>query len=48
MGVQVYVEHMKRKQPDHPRRLLLAMKGRENSRFTKCFHGWGPHKVTAE
>lgn len=39
---------MKRKQPDKPRKLLLAMKGRENRRFTKCFHGWGKHIVAVE
>lgn len=47
-SAQVYVEHMKRKQPDRPRKLLLAMKGRENRRFTKCFHGWGRYKVPVE
>lgn len=46
--LQVYVEHMKRKQPDRPRKLLLARVGRENPRFTKCFHGWGRYKAPVE
>lgn len=41
---QVYIQHLRNKQPDRPRKLLLAMKYKENSKFTKCFHGWGKYK----
>ncbi|KHN73472.1 Protein flightless-1 -like protein [Toxocara canis] len=44
---QVYVAHLRMKQPDRPRRLVLSIKGRESRRFTKCFHAWGKHKVAA-
>ncbi|ESO93458.1 hypothetical protein LOTGIDRAFT_145300, partial [Lottia gigantea] len=43
-SAQVYIQHMRNKQPDRPRKLLLAMKYKENRRFTKCFHGWGKYK----
>ncbi|VDK53588.1 unnamed protein product [Anisakis simplex] len=46
-AAQVYLAHMKIKQPDRPRRLMLSIKGRESRRFTKCFHAWGKHKVPA-
>ncbi|UYV73644.1 FLII [Cordylochernes scorpioides] len=45
-SAQVYVQSMRAKQPDSPRKLLLALKGKESRRFTKCFHGWGPHRTT--
>ncbi|CAB3403082.1 unnamed protein product [Caenorhabditis bovis] len=40
----VYQAHMKMKQPDRPRKLLLSMRGRESQRFRKCFHAWGKIK----
>ncbi|KAK7501988.1 hypothetical protein BaRGS_00006740 [Batillaria attramentaria] len=43
-SAQVYVQHLRNKQPDRPRKLLLAMKYKENRKFTKCFHGWGKYK----
>uniref|UniRef100_A0A146KS58 Protein flightless-1 n=3 Tax=Lygus hesperus TaxID=30085 RepID=A0A146KS58_LYGHE len=44
-SAQVYIQHMRVKQPENPRKLFLTLKGKESKRFTKCFHGWGPHKV---
>lgn len=46
-AAQVYVAHMRMKQPERPRKLVLSLKGRESRRFTKCFHAWGKHKVPA-
>ncbi|VDN08086.1 unnamed protein product [Thelazia callipaeda] len=46
-AAQVYVAHMKMKQPERPRKLVLSLKGHESRRFTKCFHAWGKHKVPA-
>ncbi|KAK6187545.1 hypothetical protein SNE40_005543 [Patella caerulea] len=43
-SAQVYIQHLRNKQPERPRKLLLAMKYKENRRFTKCFHGWGQYK----
>ncbi|KAI8796832.1 protein flightless-1 [Biomphalaria glabrata] len=43
-SAQVYIQHLRNKQPDKPRKLLLAMKYKENRHFVKCFHGWGKHK----
>lgn len=43
-SAQVYIQHMRNKQADKPRKLLLAMKYKEHRKFTKCFHGWGKHK----
>ncbi|XP_076458808.1 protein flightless-1 homolog isoform X1 [Babylonia areolata] len=43
-SAQVYIQHLRNKQPDYPRKLLLAMKYKENRKFTKCFHGWGKYK----
>lgn len=43
-SAQVYIQHLRVKQPDKPRKLFLTAKGKESRRFTKCFHGWGLHK----
>lgn len=43
-SAQVYIQHMRNKQPDRKRILLLAPKYKENRKFTKCFHGWGKYK----
>jgi len=43
-SAQVYIQHMRIKQADKPRKLLLAMKHKEHRKFSKCFHGWGKHK----
>lgn len=47
-SAQVYVQNLRVKQPDRPRKLMLTLKGKESKRFTKCFHGWGTHKSTIE
>ncbi|KAG8172315.1 hypothetical protein JTE90_012020 [Oedothorax gibbosus] len=44
-SAQVYVQSLRAKQPDQPRKLMLTLKGKESKRFTKCFHGWGRHKT---
>jgi hypothetical protein len=46
-AAHVYVQHMRLKQPDRPRKLVATLKTREPRRFTKCFHAWGKHKVPA-
>ncbi|KAF3425373.1 hypothetical protein E2986_07775 [Frieseomelitta varia] len=43
-SAQVYIQHLRVKQPDRPRKLYLTAKGKESRRFTKCFHGWSLHK----
>ncbi|XP_060826795.1 protein flightless-1 isoform X1 [Bombus pascuorum] len=43
-SAQVYIQHLRVKQPDRPRKLYLTAKGKESRRFTKCFHGWSSHK----
>ncbi|XP_046549598.1 protein flightless-1 homolog isoform X1 [Haliotis rubra] len=43
-SAQVYIQHIRIKQPERPRKLLLAMKYKEHKKFTKCFHGWGKYK----
>lgn len=45
---QVYIQHMRIKQPDRARKLFLTLKNKESKRFTKCFHGWGAHKQPLE
>ncbi|XP_065347156.1 protein flightless-1 [Cloeon dipterum] len=47
-SAQVYIQHMRVKQPEIPRKLFLTLKNKESRRFTKCFHGWGTHKKPPE
>ncbi|VEN43871.1 unnamed protein product [Callosobruchus maculatus] len=47
-SAQVYIQHLRAKQPDKPRKLFLTLKSKESRRFTKCFHGWGAHKRPPE
>ncbi|XP_060528403.1 protein flightless-1 [Cylas formicarius] len=47
-SAQVYIQHMRVKQPERPRKLFLTLKNKESKRFTKCFHGWGLHKKPPE
>ncbi|XP_055907906.1 protein flightless-1 [Eupeodes corollae] len=47
-SAQVYIQHMRIKQPERPRKLFLTLKNKESKRFTKCFHGWGAHKAPPE
>ncbi|KAL4240866.1 hypothetical protein ACF0H5_001651 [Mactra antiquata] len=47
-SAQVYIQHLRNKQSDRPRKLLLAMKYKELRNFTKCFHGWGKYREVKE
>ncbi|XP_018497358.1 protein flightless-1 [Galendromus occidentalis] len=47
-SAQVYVQSMRAKNPEQPRKLKLTLKGKESRRFKKCFHGWGKFKQVAE
>ncbi|PSN45747.1 Protein flightless-1 [Blattella germanica] len=47
-GEQVYIQHLRAKQPENKRGLFLTLKNKESKRFTKCFHGWGAHKKPPE
>lgn len=47
-SAQVYVQSLRAKQANQPRKLMLTLKGKESKRFTKCFHGWGKHKTVVE
>ncbi|KAG6935057.1 FLII, actin remodeling protein [Chelydra serpentina] len=38
---QVYIQHMRSKAAEHPRKLRLVRKGNEPHPFTRCFHAWG-------
>ncbi|XP_021103247.1 protein flightless-1 homolog isoform X2 [Heterocephalus glaber] len=37
---QVYIQHMRSKEQERPRRLRLVRKGNEQHAFTRCFHAW--------
>uniref|UniRef100_A0A8B9YAM7 Protein flightless-1 homolog n=1 Tax=Bos mutus grunniens TaxID=30521 RepID=A0A8B9YAM7_BOSMU len=37
---QVYIQHMRSKEHERPRRLRLVRKGNEQHAFTRCFHAW--------
>ncbi|XP_014610510.1 PREDICTED: protein flightless-1 [Polistes canadensis] len=47
-SAQVYIQHLRVKQPNNPRKLFLTAKGKESRRFTKCFHAWSQHKRTPQ
>jgi hypothetical protein len=47
-SAQVYIQHLRAKQPERPRKLFASIKGRESKKFTKCFHGWALHKRPPE
>ncbi|XP_071330300.1 protein flightless-1 homolog isoform X2 [Trachinotus anak] len=42
---QVYIQHMRSKDSEHPRKLRLVRKGNEPHCFTRCFHAWGAFKT---
>uniref|UniRef100_A0A8C5BF54 FLII actin remodeling protein n=1 Tax=Gadus morhua TaxID=8049 RepID=A0A8C5BF54_GADMO len=44
-AVQVYIQHMRAKETEHPRKLRLVRKGNEPHCFTRCFHAWGAFKT---
>ncbi|XP_023591312.1 protein flightless-1 homolog isoform X5 [Trichechus manatus latirostris] len=37
---QVYIQHLRSKEQEQPRRLRLVRKGNEQHAFTRCFHAW--------
>jgi len=45
-SAQVYIQNLRAKQPEKPRRLFLTIKGKESVRFKRCFHGWGVARAT--
>jgi len=44
-SAQVYIQHLRAKQPDRPRKLFASIKGRESKKYTRCFHAWAIHKL---
>uniref|UniRef100_A0A3B4YB95 Protein flightless-1 homolog n=1 Tax=Seriola lalandi dorsalis TaxID=1841481 RepID=A0A3B4YB95_SERLL len=42
---QVYIQHMRSKETEQPRKLRLVRKGNEPHCFTRCFHAWGAFKT---
>ena len=47
-SAQVYIQHLRAKQPELPRKLFASLKGRESKKFTKLFHGFTHHKKSPE
>ena len=43
-AAQVYIQNLRAKEPDRPRKLMLTIMGKESKRFTRCFHGWSSSK----
>ena len=44
-SAQVYIQNLRAKQPERPRKLFLTIMGKESKRFTRCFHGWSHIKT---
>ena len=44
-SAQVFIQNLRAKQPEKPRKLLLTVKGKESKRFTRCFHGWSTSRA---
>uniref|UniRef100_A0A8C2Q0V7 FLII actin remodeling protein n=1 Tax=Cyprinus carpio TaxID=7962 RepID=A0A8C2Q0V7_CYPCA len=42
---QVYIQHMRSKDTEQPRKLRLVRKGNEPHCFTRCFHAWSAFKT---
>uniref|UniRef100_A0A4W4EF97 Protein flightless-1 homolog n=1 Tax=Electrophorus electricus TaxID=8005 RepID=A0A4W4EF97_ELEEL len=42
---QVYIQHMRSKDTENPRKLRLVRKGNEPHCFTRCFHGWSTFRT---
>ncbi|XP_034449276.1 protein flightless-1 homolog [Hippoglossus hippoglossus] len=42
---QVYIQHMRSKDTEQPRKLRLVRKGNEPHCFIRCFHAWGAFKT---
>ncbi|XP_070580511.1 protein flightless-1 homolog isoform X2 [Ptychodera flava] len=47
-SAQVYIQHLKNKDPENPRKLYMAKKGKESWKFVRCFHGWGLFRQAPE
>ena len=43
-AAQVYIQNLRAKEPQRPRKLMLTIMGKESKRFTRCFHGWSSSK----
>uniref|UniRef100_A0A2K6CMS9 Protein flightless-1 homolog n=1 Tax=Macaca nemestrina TaxID=9545 RepID=A0A2K6CMS9_MACNE len=43
---QVYIQHIRSKEHERPRRLRLVRKGNEQHAFTRCFHAWSAFRKT--
>nr|XP_006817675.1 PREDICTED: protein flightless-1 homolog [Saccoglossus kowalevskii] len=43
-SAQVYIQHLRNKDPDHPRKLFMVRKSKESWKFVRCFHGWGLYR----
>ena len=41
---QLYIQHLRTREPDRPRKLRLTVKNSEPIEFRKCFHAWSKHK----
>ncbi|TRY63076.1 hypothetical protein TCAL_04910 [Tigriopus californicus] len=44
-SAQVYIQNLRAKQSERPRKLFLTIMGKESRRFTRCFHGWSHIKA---
>ncbi len=47
-SAQVYIQHLRAKQPELPRKLFASLKGHESKKFTKLFHAFTHHKKSPE
>ncbi|XP_077979602.1 protein flightless-1 homolog isoform X2 [Glandiceps talaboti] len=47
-SAQVYIQHLKNKDPENPRKLLMVKKSKEPWKFVRCFHGWGLFRQAPE
>ena len=44
-SAQVYIQNLRAKPAERPRKLFLTVIGKESKRFTRCFHGWSHVKA---
>ncbi|CAF2532295.1 unnamed protein product [Rotaria sp. Silwood2] len=43
-SAELYIQHLRTREPDRPRKLRLTVKNSEPVEFRKCFHAWSKHK----
>jgi hypothetical protein len=43
-SAELYIQHLRTREPDRPRKLRLTVKNSEPIEFRKCFHAWSKHK----